>query len=251
MNAALPPPCRQEVYPAALSKSEIEDAYARWAPVYDVVFAAVMRPGRRAAAAAINRLGGRVLDVGVGTGLELPMFDAAVRLVGIDLSEPMLRRAQSRVIGNRLDHVGGLVVMDAMKLGFRDAAFDAAVAPYVLTVVPDPESVLDEIARVVRPGGEIVLVNHIGAERGLRATIEAWLGKRSAALGWRPEFPWAILDHWLGRRPDISLLERRDLAPFGLFTLIRLGRAPAFAERELPVGGAVPARWGEQAGNSR
>ena len=106
-----------------------------------------------------------------------------------------------------------------MKLGFRDGAFDAAVAPYVLTVVPDPESVLDEIARVVRPGGEIVLVNHIGAERGLRAMIEAWLGKRSAALGWRPEFPWAILDRWLARRPDITLLERRALAPFGLFTL--------------------------------
>ena len=92
--------------------------------------------------------------------------------------------------------------MDATKLGFRDGTFDAAVAPYVLTVVPDPESVLDEIARVVRPGGEIVLVNHIGAERGLRAAIEAWLGKRSAALGWRPEFPWAILDRWLARSAD-------------------------------------------------
>jgi len=247
MSAAQPPPGRQEVFPAALSKSDIEDAYARWAPVYDFAFAAVMRPGRTAAAAAINRLGGRVLDVGVGTGLELPMFDAGVRLVGIDLSEPMLRRAQARVATAGLDHVVSLAVMDAMKLGFRDGAFDAAIAPYVLTVVPDPESVLDEIARVVRPGGEIVLVNHIGAERGLRAMIEAWLGKRSAALGWRPEFPWAILDRWLARRPDITLLERRNLAPFGLFTLIRLRCAASSAEPQKAAGKADPTGIAEEA----
>jgi phosphatidylethanolamine/phosphatidyl-N-methylethanolamine N-methyltransferase len=224
MRPAPPPPGRPQLVPTALSRCDVEDAYARWAPVYDFVFAAVLRPGRRAAAAAINRLGGRVLDVGVGTGLELPMFAAGVEIVGIDLSEPMLRRAQARVAAGRLADVAGLAVMDAMKLGFGDAAFDAAVAPYVLTVVPDPESVLDEIARVVRPGGEIVLVNHIGAEGGLRARLEAWLGKRSATLGWRPEFPWAILGHWLARRPDVALIERRDLAPFGLFTLVRLLR---------------------------
>jgi phosphatidylethanolamine/phosphatidyl-N-methylethanolamine N-methyltransferase len=242
-----PPPRRQEVFPAALSKSDIEDAYARWAPVYDFVFAAVMRPGRKAAAAAINRVGGRVLDVGVGTGLELPMFDRGIWLVGIDLSAPMLRRAQSRVAAAGLDHVIGLAVMDAMKLGFRDGVFDAAVAPYVLTVVPDPESVLDEIARVVRPGGEIVLVNHIGAERGPRAAIEAWLGKRSATLGWRPEFPWAVIDRWLARRPDITLLERRTLAPFGLFTLVRLRCAPASAQHAKAADRADPPNIAEQA----
>jgi phosphatidylethanolamine/phosphatidyl-N-methylethanolamine N-methyltransferase len=240
VSAEEPSPGRREVFPAALGNSDIEDAYARWAPVYDLVFAAVMRPGRLAAAAAINRRGGRVLDVGVGTGLELPMFDAGVELVGIDLSEPMLRRAQSRVATAGLGQVSGLMVMDAMKLGFRDGAFDAAVAPYVLTVVPDPERVLDEIVRVVRPGGEIVIVNHIGAERGPCAVIEAWLGRRSAALGWRPEFPWAILEGWLCRRPDIMLLERRNLPPFGLFTLVRLGCAPAPSEPGKTVRGANP-----------
>ena len=247
MTPTQPPPGRQEVLSAALSKSDIEDAYARWAPVYDFVFAAVMRPGRAALVAAINRLGGRVLDVGVGTGLELPMFDAGIRVVGIDLSVPMLRRAQSRVAAAGLDQVIGLAVMDAMNLGFRDGAFDAVVAPYVLTVVPDPESVLDEIARVVRPGGEIVLVNHIGAERGLRAAIEAWLGKRSAALGWRPEFPWAVLGRWLARRPDITLLERRNLAPFGLFTLVRLRCAPLSTKHEQAAGSADPTKIAEQA----
>ena len=207
-----------------LSHSDVEDAYARWAPVYDAAFALVMRPGRVATAAAVNRLGGKVLDVGIGTGLELPMFHADVRVTGIDLCEPMLRIAQRRVESKRLTNVDGLLVMDAMNLAFPDASFDIAVAPYVLTVVPDPERTLDEMARVVRPGGEMVLVNHIGAESGPIAAIEAWLGKRSASLGWRPQFPWSIIGNWIARRPDIELLERRTLAPVGLFTLIRLAR---------------------------
>lgn len=138
------------------------------------------------------------------------------------------------------------MVMDAGKLGFRNATFDAAVAPYVLTVVPDPEAVLDELVRVVRPGGEIVLVNHIAAGRGPGAMIEAWLGKRSKTLGWRPEFPWAILARWLARRPDITLLERRDLAPFGVFALVRLLCTPATTQRQKEVGNRDPTRTGKE-----
>ena len=116
----------------SLTNTDVEDAYARWAPIYDKVFTLTMRPGRKAAAAAINRIGGRVIDVGIGTGLELPMFDPSVRITGIDLSEPMLRIAQKRVDDLKLSNVEGLLVMDAMKLAFPDASFDAAVAPYVL-----------------------------------------------------------------------------------------------------------------------
>lgn len=209
---------------AAIENAHVEEAYARWAPVYDLVFAAVMRPGRKAAAAAASRENGRVLDVGVGTGLELPMFSRGTRLVGVDLSEPMLKRAQDRVAGEGLGNVEGLVKMDAMNLAFPDASFDCVVAPYVLTVVPDPQATLDELARVVKKGGEIVLVNHVGAESGPVAAIEAWLGRRSAKLGWRPEFPWSVLGDWIERRPDIVLTERRKLAPFGLFTLARMSR---------------------------
>jgi phosphatidylethanolamine/phosphatidyl-N-methylethanolamine N-methyltransferase len=208
----------------SLSHSDVEDAYARWAPVYDRVFTLVMRPGRRAAAAAVNRIGGRVLDVGIGTGLELPMFSDAARITGVDLSAPMLDIARKRVADLGLRNVDDLLVMDAMNLAFPEASFDAVVAPYVLTVVPDPERTLDEMARVVRPGGEIILVNHIGAERGPIAAIEAWLGQRSASLGWRPQFPWRIVGDWVARRADIELVERRTLAPLGLFTLARLRR---------------------------
>ena len=209
---------------ASIDNANVEEAYARWAPVYDLVFAAVMRPGRKAAAAAASRDGGRVLDVGVGTGLELPMFTRSTRLVGVDLSEPMLKRAQDRVSKEGLTNVEGLIKMDAMNLAFPDASFDCTVAPYVLTVVPDPQATLNELARVTRPGGEIVLVNHIGAESGPIAAIEGWMGRRSADLGWRPEFPWSVVGDWIAGRDDIVLVERRKLAPLGLFTLARMAR---------------------------
>jgi len=209
-----------------LDNKHVKKSYARWAPIYDLVFALVLRPGRKAAAAAGERPGGRVLDVGVGTGLELPMFDRRTKLVGIDLSEPMLRRAQRRVGAKALRNVEGLAAMDATRLAFPDGHFDAVVAPYVLTVVPEPEASLNELARVVKPGGEIILVNHVGAGAGPMAWLESWLSKCSAELGWRPEFPWSILGDWIDANPHVRLLERRKLAPFGLFTLARIERLP-------------------------
>jgi phosphatidylethanolamine/phosphatidyl-N-methylethanolamine N-methyltransferase len=214
---------RRRVAPQGFENHHVERAYARWAPVYDLAFTAAMHPGRRLAAAAASRhKHGLILDVGVGTGLELPMFDKATRVVGIDLSEPMLRRAARRVGLSVLHHVAGLSVMDACRLAFADATFDVVVAPYVLTVLPRPEASLDEWARVLKPGGEIVLVNHIGAAGGPQAWIEARLAKNSAALGWRPEFPWRILADWLRGKTGFVLAERRLLPPFGLFTLVRI-----------------------------
>ncbi len=210
--------------PAVLGNKHVKNSYARWAPVYDLVFALVLRPGRKAAAAAADRLGGHVLDVGVGTGLELPMFDRRTRLTGIDLSEPMLRRAQRRVRAKALGNVEGLVVMDAARLAFPDAHFDAVVAPYVLTVVPDPRASLEELARVVKPGGEIILVNHVGSGQGPMAWIESALAKCGAELGWQPEFAWSILGDWIDFTPSVRLVQRRKLPPFGLFTLARIAR---------------------------
>ncbi len=210
--------------------SHVERAYARWAPVYDLTFAAAMHPGRKLAAAAASRhKGGLILDVGVGTGLELPMFAPTTRIVGVDLSEPMLRRAARRIDLAALHQVAGLAVMDACRLAFADATFDVVVAPYVLTVLPRPEASLDEWARVLKPGGEIVLVNHIGAAGGPQAWIEARLAKNSAALGWRPEFPWRILADWLASKAGLMLTERRALPPFGLFTLVRIMKPAAQA----------------------
>ena len=218
----------------ALDNDSVERAYARWAPVYDLVFDKVMAAGRRAAVAAASRVGLRILDVGVGTGLELPYFDAGASVVGVDLSEPMLRKAQERVQDRGLRQVIGLCVMDAARLGAADASFDAVVAPYVITVVPDPEKTLDELIRVVRDGGEVVLVNHIGAEAGPRAAFEKWLARQTRHLGWRPEFPWATIGDWCVRHGGVEMIERRPIGLFGLFTLIRLRKRVA-AEQPIPV----------------
>src|SRR5262249_20218844 len=188
-----------------LDKHAVTKAYARWAPVYDLVFGAVFERGRRAAIDAAQILGGRILEVGVGTGISLPDYDRGVRLVGVDLSWPMLRKARARVEADALPHVDGLAVMDARHLGFHDGAFDVVVAQYVITAVPDPEGTLDEFARVVKPGGEIVLVNHIGAEAGLRRAFEHSFAPVARRLGWRPEFPWARLARWAERHGGVNL----------------------------------------------
>jgi phosphatidylethanolamine/phosphatidyl-N-methylethanolamine N-methyltransferase len=213
---------------ADLDHRAVAKAYARWAPVYDLVFGAVFDRGRRAAIDAAQRLGGRILEVGVGTGISLPDYDRGVRVVGVDLSEPMLRKAHSRMKAEPLAHVEGLAVMDAQRLGFRDGAFDVVVAQYVITVVPDPEATLDELARVVKPGGEIVLVNHIGAEAGVRRAFEHSFAPVARKLGWRAGFPWRRLEHWARGHGGVTLVERRDLPPLGHFSLIRFARnAPA------------------------
>ena len=131
--------------------------------------------GARPAIAAAERIGGRILEVGVGTGLSLPEYAWSNRIIGVDLSAPMLRKAKERVQEHRLTNVDGLAVMDAQRLGFQDAVFDVVVAQYVITAVPEPEATLDEFARVLKPGGEIILVNHLAAESGLRALFERWL----------------------------------------------------------------------------
>jgi phosphatidylethanolamine/phosphatidyl-N-methylethanolamine N-methyltransferase len=216
-----------------LDKATIAKAYARWAPVYDLVFGAVFDRGRKAAIAAAERIGGRILDVGVGTGLSLADYSRGNRVCGVDLSEPMLRKARERVIEFGLANVDALAVMDAEKLGFPDAFFDVVVAQYVITVVPDPEATLDEFARVTKPGGEIILVNHIGAEEGLRKAFERWFAPMARRLGWRPEFPWVRLSSWADCAAGIRVIERRPMPPLGHFSLIRFGKETAQkADRE-------------------
>jgi phosphatidylethanolamine/phosphatidyl-N-methylethanolamine N-methyltransferase len=203
-------------------RSVVEKAYAGWAPIYDMVFGAVFAPGRAAAIRAAERIGGRVLDVGVGTGLSLDQYSPRNRIVGIDLSEPMLRRAIARTQRRPLPHVEMLAVMNAERLAFADASFDVVVAQYVITAVPDPETALDEFARVVKPAGEIVLVNHLGR------ACEHRFAPLVRHLGWRMEFPFARLADWASGA-GYRLVERRDVQPFGHFSLMRFRAASAAA----------------------
>ena len=163
------------------TRQTVTKAYDRWAPVYDLVFGAVFERGRDAAIAAAERVGGRILEVGVGTGISLPHYSKDCRLCGVDISEPMLRKAQERVAEFGLSNVEGLWVMDAEHLTFPDNSFDVVVAQYVVTTAPNPEATLDEFARVLKPGGEIMLVSRVGAEAGLRRALEHGLRRRRAS----------------------------------------------------------------------
>jgi phosphatidylethanolamine/phosphatidyl-N-methylethanolamine N-methyltransferase len=219
----------------------IAKAYGRWAPVYDVVFGAVFEQGRHAAIAAAERVGGRILEVGVGTGLSLPHYSRGNQICGVDISEPMLGKALQRVTELGLTNVEGLWVMDAERLNFPDASFNVVVAQYVITTVANPEAALDEFARVLKPGGEIVLVSRIGAEAGLRRALERWFAPAARKLGWRTEFSWARYAQWAERSPDMRLIERRAMPPFGHFSLIRFAKAGATASthEDMPLARAA------------
>ena len=193
------------------------------------------RKGRRKAAiSATNKIGGRVLEVGVGTGISLPLYSSNCRLCGVDISAPMLRKAQERVAELNLANVEGLWVMDAEHLSFPDNSFEVVVAQYVITTVPNPEATLDEFARVLKPGGEIVLVSRIGAEAGLRRSLEHWFQPAARKLGWRTEFSFGRYARWAAQSPDMHLIERRAMPPFGHFNLIRFGKDGAESRLERP-----------------
>jgi phosphatidylethanolamine/phosphatidyl-N-methylethanolamine N-methyltransferase len=212
---------------ADLDKAVVEKAYARWAPVYDKVCGPIFEQGRRVAAQAARAVGGRILEVGVGTGLSFDDYDASTEVVGIDLSPPMVARARERMASGAFPHVRDVIVMDAHDLRFADASFDCVVAQFVITLVEHPERVLDECARVVKPGGEVILVNHLYSERGVAAAVERWFARPAGALGLRPEFPFARLAAWAGAHGGIEIVERRPIPPFGVYTLVRFQRRPA------------------------
>jgi phosphatidylethanolamine/phosphatidyl-N-methylethanolamine N-methyltransferase len=219
----------------------VEKIYARWAPVYDLVFGAAFEQGRRAVVAAAERVGGRVLEVGVGTGISLPYYSAASRVTGIDLSEHMLGRARARVSALKLSHVERLALMDAEQLDFSDASFDVVTAQCVVNTVPCPERALDEFARVLKPGGEIILLNRVGAESGARLVFERLFQPIANKFGWRSDFPWERFANWLEANPhEMHGLERRPVPPLGHFSLIRFGKAATTATAAQPMAATAP-----------
>jgi ubiquinone/menaquinone biosynthesis C-methylase UbiE len=202
----------------------MERAYAHWAPCYDALCGPIFLSGRRAAAAAARLVGGRIFEIGVGTGLSFDDYDASTEITGIDLSEPMIARARKRLLSGRYPFVKDLRVMDAAALAFAEETFDCVVAQFVITLVEHPKSVLSECARVLRPGGQIILVNHLYSERGVAAAIERLTARHARRLGLRPEFPFARLAAWAKEHGEAELIERRKLKPFGVYTLVRFRR---------------------------
>ena len=205
-----------------MSDAAVRDAYRRWAPIYDFTFGQIADAGRRHAVKLINRRKGRVLEVGVGTGLSLPCYGSHLTITGIDLSPEMLEKARGRA--KKLDNVEGLHEMDASALAFPDESFETVVAMYVMTVVPEPDRVMRELERVCAAGGEVILVNHFSQDDGNRGWLERRLAPFAELIGWRPVFE---LDEVLVCE-DLRLAERRSLRPLGLFTMLRFVKERGF-----------------------
>ena len=201
----------------------VRRAYKRWAPIYDTTFGKIADAGRQQAVDLVNGLGGRVLEVGVGTGISLPNYDAGVSVTGIDLSTDMLEKARKRIEKARLKNIDDVLEMDAADLDFEDGAFDVVVAMYVLTVVPDPRAVMAELNRVCRPDGDVIILNHFSSEDGVMRLLEKSMARFSEALGWRPQFP---LETVLGEH-ELTLVSRQKVKPGGLFSLLRFRKAMA------------------------
>ena len=202
---------------AQMDEATIKSAYRRWAPVYDNTFGRFTTEGRRHAVEIINQRHGRVLEVGVGTGLSLPEYRRGLEIVGIDLSPEMLDKAREKVDEESLGNVTGLHEMDASELTFPTASFDTVVAMYVMTVVPDPEKVMRELARVCKVGGEVILINHFSQEEGVRGWVERRMAPFADKLGWHPVFD---VDRVMVC-DNLTLVGRRALRPWGLFTMLR------------------------------
>lgn len=198
----------------------VKTSYRAWAPVYDYTFGAFTRIGRRRAVDYINTRSGRVLEIGLGTGLSLRHYHPHLEVTGIDVSPEMLAKARAKVASSGMRHVTRIAEMDARTLDFPDGYFDTVVAMFLVSVVPEPERVLAEMARVCKPGGEVLIVNHFARDRGVLSRVEKFFAPFANLLGWHSDFPMARV---LGD-PRLETAEIRAFPPLGMFTFLRKRR---------------------------
>jgi len=187
----------------ALEKRQVERAYELLAPVYDFIFDWIFAPGRTAAVSQLALTpSDTVLEVGIGTGLNLPLYPPLTRLTGIDLSSDMLDKAVERVQNLAMPNVT-LKVMDATSLDFADNEFDKALATYTISAVPDPVAVLREMRRVVKPGGTIVILNHFRSEGRITGRAEDLVAPVCTRLGWKSNLAMKPLLAEVGLTPEL------------------------------------------------
>jgi len=187
----------------ALEKRQVERAYEFYALVYDFIFDWIFAPGRSAAIMHLQLApSDTVLEVGIGTGLNLPLYPPACRLTGIDLSQEMLDKAVERAQKLAMSGVT-LKVMDATSMDFGDNEFDRAVATYTISAVPDPVGVLREMRRVVKPGGVIVIVSHFRSQRRVVGLAEDLVAPVCTRLGWKSNLPLTPLLVQVGLTPEL------------------------------------------------
>ena len=171
----------------------VERLYARFASVYNGIFGPILHAGRVEAMRGLPlKPDDEILEVGIGTGLTATLYPTDCRVMGIDLSAPMLREAARHVESHGRQNVR-LWQMDASSLGFPDESFDVVYAAYVVSVVPDPVAVLKEMRRVCRPGGHIVLLNHFLSSNPILSALERWLSPFTARAGFRSDLDLDVL----------------------------------------------------------
>ena len=188
---------------AALEKRQVKRAYALYSPVYDLIFDWIFHPGRQAAVKLLDiHPGDRILEVGIGTGLNLSIYPPDCELVGIDISERMLEKAQAKIEDLGLSNVT-LKVMDGGATDFADNEFDRALATYVISAVPDPVGVLREMRRVVKAGGTLVILNHFRSQKFLVGDLEDLVAPLCTRLGWRSNLALEPLLREVGLTPDL------------------------------------------------
>lgn len=171
----------------AVENDFVEDVYGKLASVYDWTFGPTLHPGRLRAIQRMGlRPGDRILEVGVGTGINASLYPRECTVTGVDFSSSMLEKARDRIARKGMTNVR-LLEMDAAALKFADDSFDIVYASYVISVVPDPVQVAAEMRRVCRPGGRIIFLNHFRSSNFLLSRIERMISPFTIHVGFRAD----------------------------------------------------------------
>lgn len=195
----------------------IQKAYKRYAKVYNFYFGWVFHPGRQTAVELADTFpGAKILEVGVGTGLSLPLYPPHVHVTGVDISKDMLDIARKLVKESDLKHVVALHEMNAESMTFPDASFDTIVAMYVATVVPSPKRFIAELRRVCKPGGKIILLNHFNNEEKLFGRFASLMAPLSRLLGFRTNL---TLEEFI-KETDFKIENKISVNLFDLWTIL-------------------------------
>jgi len=170
-----------------MQNESIKRIYNVQSSVYDFIFKAFFHPRHKMAISELQfEPGHKILDVGVGTGLALPLYPKHCEVVGIDLSSEMLKQAEKKVVKHGLTNVT-LKEMDACDLDFEDDTFDYVIATHIISVVPKPFEVIDEMRRVTKMDGKMVIVNHFISSNPLLAKVECFFDPFFRKIGWRAD----------------------------------------------------------------
>ena len=199
-----------------MDTEKITKVYSAYSGFYDLIFGKFFHDSRKICVELLNlRPGDRVLEVGVGTGLSLPLYPPSCTVVGIDLTGPMLLQGAKRIARLGLSHIQ-LQQMDAGCMGLASGQFDAVVAAYVMSTVPNPRAVLAEMKRVCRPGGNIVILNHFSNSNPLVSRLEKTISPLCRQIGFRSDLSLESLLEESG----LTVQKNLKVSPFNYWHII-------------------------------